>query len=195
MARTARFHWIAWSLLGPAVLIGCASRGKSVTELDASQLLELIQEQQPGDERSYGELDLGRFRITHALASEGQVLVQFHLFALLPPQQQAKLEERLPKYDKRIRDAVISLVQRTETEHLTDASLAFFKTELVGSINEVVQDRLVADVAFSDYSIDPTGTGAAWSTPAAEVKPAGGHGGGGHGGGGHGGGGHGGHGH
>jgi hypothetical protein len=134
--------------------------------------------------------------VSHALATEGQVMVQFHLYGIVPPQRKSDLEEKLPSYEKRIRDAVISLVQRMETDHLTDPSLIFFKTEVVAAINEVLQDRLVADVVFSDFSIDPTGVGSQWSLPAGEQKAKeSGHGGG-HGGqgGGHGGG-HGGHGH
>lgn len=160
------------------LLCGCGQKTQSTALLDTSELLELIQDHKPGESKNYVEQDMGRFRVSHALATEGQVLVQFHLYGLVPPQRKEKLAALLPKYEKRVRDAVISLVQRTETEHLTDASLAYFKTELVSSVNEVLQDRLLSDVVFSDFSIDPVGA-TAWSSPAAEAKPKeGGHGGG-----------------
>jgi len=165
---------------------GCGQKTQSTALLDASELLELIQDHKPGESKNYVEQDMGRYRVSHALATEGQVLVQFHLFGLVPPQRKDKLAALLPKYEKRIRDAVISLVQRTETEHLTDAGLAYFKAELVSAVNDVLQDRILAEAVFSDFSIDPVGA-TAWSSPAAEAKPKeGGHGGGGGGHGGHG---------
>src|SRR5688572_20188740 len=174
--------------LAACLAAGCGSRGKSLAELDADQLLELLEAKHTVTTKGTVELELGKFRITHVSnAKEGQILVQFHLYGILPEQHQVKVAAVYPQYEKRVRDAVIGLVQRTDTDHLTDASLVFFKTEMVAAINNVLQAPLLQDVVFSDFSIDPAGTGAAWSTPTVPAKPSGGHGGG-HGGGGHGGG-------
>jgi hypothetical protein len=89
-----------------------------------------------------------------------------------------RLTEVWPKFEKRVRDAIISLVQRTETEHLSDPSLTLFKEEVAATVNRVLQERLLVDVAFSDFSTDHE-PGIPWSMPAGEVKPpSGGHGGG-----------------
>ena len=159
------------------LIAGCGeTKAKSVAELEASELLELIQGEQAGEARNLVEVDLGRFRISHAV-TDGQVLVQFHLIGLVVQRKQTRLAELLPRYDKRLRDAVISLVQRMETDHLMDPSLAFFKTEVVASINRVLQEQMLRDVAFSDFSLDQAAT--PWSTPEEAAKPKeGGHGGG-----------------
>ncbi|HZN34008.1 MAG TPA: flagellar basal body-associated FliL family protein [Pirellulaceae bacterium] len=158
------------------LIAGCGEKPRSVAELDASELLALIQDQQHLDPRNHVETDLGRFRITHPLAAgEGQMHVQFQLVAILPQARQERLAELLPPVEKRVRDAVISLVQRSETEYLTDPGLEYFKAEVVRAINRVLQEPLVVDVAFSDFSMDRD-DGMPWSVPAPEreSKPAGG---------------------
>jgi flagellar basal body-associated protein FliL len=174
-------HAAAALALAACLLAGCGKQqAKSAAEMDAGELLALFQERQHADAKNFVETDLGRFRVPHKLASgEGQLYVQFHLFGVLPQERQARLAELWPKYEKRVRDAVIHLVQRTETEHLSDPSLTFFKEEVAAIVNRVLQERLLADVAFSDFSTDRE-PGMPWSLPITEAKPpsGGGHGGG-----------------
>jgi hypothetical protein len=167
-------------------LAGCGKAEKTTQELDASELLAMFQERQHVDAKNFVEADLGRFRVVHSLSgNEGHLYVQFHLFGILPQDRESRLTTRWPQYEKRTRDAVIGLVQATDTEHLTDPSLAYFKEEIATTVNRVLQERLLIDVVFSDFSIDRE-PGMPWSTPAGEANPKeGGHGGGG---GGHGGG-------
>jgi hypothetical protein len=158
---------------------GCSEEPvKTSAELDAAELLALFQERQQTDAKGFAEFDLGRFRITHSLADgRGQLHVQFHMFGVLPQERLQRLNEVLPQYDKRVRDAIIGLVQRTETEHLTDPSLTFLKEELAAIVNRTLQERLLMDVAFSDFSTDCE-AGMPWSMPVAEPKEKkGGHGG------------------
>jgi hypothetical protein len=157
---------------------GCSKPAKSAAEMDASELLALFQERQHVDARNFVEMDLGRFRVTHKLpGSDGHLYVQFHVFGILPQDRLTRLAQLWPQYEKRARDAIISLAQRTETEHLSDPSLTFFKEEVATAVNTVLQERLLIDVAFSDFSTDRE-AGVPWSAPS-EVKPSGGgHGGG-----------------
>lgn len=134
---------------------GCGGSDSHASEVEASELLDLLEDQQmTTDPRSQVEVDLGRFRVTHAIpGGDGQLFVQFHLFGILPDTRAVKLEEVRPHYENRMRDAIISLVQQTDIEHLSDPSLAFFRAELVSTINRILQDRLVKDVAFSELSV------------------------------------------
>jgi len=164
---------------GACLVAGCGeTKARSLAELDAGELLELLQGEQPAESRNLAEADLGRFRVSHSVTS-GQVLVQFHLIGLVAQPKQAHLAELLPRYDKRLRDAVISLVQKMDTDQLMDPSLAFFKTEIAAAINRVLNEQILKDVAFSDFSLDQVAT--PWSTPEEAAKPK--EGGGGHGGG------------
>lgn len=162
--------------LGLGLGAGCSSPASSTTGLDPGELLALLHERHQGDARFYVEVDLGRFRVTHPLASgEGHLFVQFHLIGLVPQDRRAHLEAIWPRFEKRVRDAIITLVQRTETAHLADPSLTFFKEEVVATVNRVLQERLLADVAFSDFSTDRE-PGTPWSMPVPEAKAGGEHG-------------------
>lgn len=132
---------------------GSGSGGNPAT--DASDLLDLLEAGGQHDPSRFVEIDLGTFRVTHKLADEQHaVLVKFRLFGIVSENKQEHLHEELPKFDKRIRDAVISLVQKTEAEQLAEPSLKWLKAELVAAINRVVQDRALSDVAFSDFSME-----------------------------------------
>ena len=172
------------ALMALCLVPGCGQeQAKSSAELDAAELLALFQERHQADAKNFIETDLGRFRVTHSLdEADGHLYVQFHLIGVLPKERQERLNQVLPQYEKRVRDAIIGLVQRTETEHLTDPSLTFFKEEVAATVNRILQERLLVDVAFSDFSTDRE-AGMPWSLPAAAPKEkSGGHGGG-HGGG------------
>jgi len=172
-------HLFAALAIALCLLAGCGGKTtKSAAEMDASELLALFQERQHVDAKNFVEADLGRFRVNHKLPADvGQLFVQFHLFGVLPQERQPRLAELWPKFEKRVRDAIISLMQRTETEHLCDPSLTFLKEEVAATVNRVLQERLLIDVAFSDFSTDRE-AGMPWSVPAGEVKPpsGGGHG-------------------
>lgn len=135
---------------------GCGYGSSAAGELEASELLELLEDQElRHDSHAYIEVDLGEFRVTHSLAADqGQILVRFHLYGIVPESRASKLEHVLAQYQNRLRDAVIHLVQETDTEQLVDPGLAFFRSEVVAAVNRVLQDRLLKDVAFSDFSIE-----------------------------------------
>jgi len=170
---------LAVVVLAVGLVAGCSHSSKSAAELDANELLALFQQRQHAGSKDLIEADLGRFRVTHSLEGDGQLHVQFHLIGVIPQERKERLAQVLPPFEKRVRDAVISLVQRTESEHLTDASLAFFKEEVASTINRVLQERLLVDVVFSDFSTDRE-AGTQWSATT-ETKPSGGGHGGGHG--------------
>src|SRR5437868_11499520 len=159
-------HLVTGIAIGICLTTGCGGeRTRSAAEMDASELLALFQERQHVDAKNFVESELGRFRITHKLAGDaGQLYVQFHLFGVLPQERLTRIGQLWPKFEKRARDAVISLVQRTETEHICDPSLTFLKEEVAATINRVLQERLLIDVAFSDFSTDRE-SGMPWSIP------------------------------
>jgi hypothetical protein len=162
---------------------GCGKPAKSPAELDASELLTLLQDRQKTDALNFLETDLGRFRITNKqTGGDTPLYVQFHLYGIMPKDREQKFSQLWPKFERRSRDAIISLVQRCEVDQLCDPGLALLKEEVATAINQVLHQRLIVDVAFSDYSTDRE-AGMPWSiAPGSEAKaaPSGGHGGHGH---------------
>lgn len=121
----------------------------------ANELLDLLEVGGQHDASRFVEMEIGSFRVTHRLTDEQQtIMVKFRLFGIVPESKEERLHHELSKFEKRIRDAVISLVQKTEVEQLAEPGLKWLKAELVAAINRVVQDRALQGVAFSDFSME-----------------------------------------
>ena len=133
--------------------IGCSSKSDDVEALQTAALLELIDGHQSHDPHKSVEVELGRFQITHPLDRNGVLYIEFHLYGILPEERRADLQKSLPAHSIRIRDAVISLIQKTEADQFGDPELALLRAEMVTAINRVLQERLLKDVAFSELSI------------------------------------------
>ena len=137
------WNLLALSLLGCTALtsLSCSSsEDQSAASLETTEILELINAgQRRNDPQNDIEIDLGKFRVTHAVGEDGEVLllVDFQIYGVVSKQQQVALEAALPTYSNRLRDAVISLVQSIDTEHLTDPGLAFLKAEMIAEINRI----------------------------------------------------------
>ena len=132
----------AWKLgivaLVSLAFASCGTKATNPAAMEARELLDLL------DGRSE-RLDLDK-------DDEQALRVRFHLVAIFPESQKAGFEAELPKYEKRIRDAAIALVGRTDHEQLAEPSLQYLKGEMVTTINRILQKRLVRDAAFSSFS-------------------------------------------
>ena len=68
--------------------------------------------------------------------------------------RQSQFEEMIEPYAQRMRDAVISAVQRSDLEQLRDPSLGWLKAELLTTINRSLQMRILRDIVFTDFSFE-----------------------------------------
>lgn len=136
----------------------CSEEKQTPTSLESVELLDLLEAQNKRhDPKNYVEVDLGKYKVTHVLEHEaGYLLVEFHLFAVLPKSKQEEFAHSLPLFEQRVRGAVIDLIQHSETEQLTAPSLEYLKAELVLAINRTLQANVLKDVAFSNFAIDRT---------------------------------------
>ncbi|QDU27137.1 hypothetical protein ETAA8_22220 [Anatilimnocola aggregata] len=153
---TSRFSFVLVLSLLTSCLAGCGSAAPSAAGLDVPELLELLEDEQlKQNPQAFAEVDLGKYKVSRMLpADEGQLLVRFHLIGVVAEAKQPDFEAQLPKYETRIRDSVLSLVQRAEPEHLADPAMSFIKTEILATINDKMHSRLLKSVAFSDLSIE-----------------------------------------
>ncbi|MGI8981781.1 MAG: flagellar basal body-associated FliL family protein [Pirellulaceae bacterium] len=149
----------AWKLgiiaLGSLAFASCGTQATNPAALEANELLDMLDGRKQGMElEKYAEVDIGSFRMTLAPHGEERALrVSFRLVAIVPESQKASFETEMPKYEKRIRDAAIALVGRTDHEQLAEPSLEYLKGEMVAEINRILQKRLVRDAAFSSFSL------------------------------------------
>lgn len=147
-------------LLAIAVLLGalpgCGSAPQQVAGLDVPELMELLEDERlKRNPHAFAEIDLGKFKVSRMLPDdEGQLLVRFHLIGIVPESKQTEFQDGLPKYETRVRDAILSLVQRAEPEHLADPGMNYLKAEILKTIQEQTHSRVLKSVAFSDLSIE-----------------------------------------
>jgi flagellar basal body-associated protein FliL len=122
---------------------------------DVERILSLVSgKEKKHDPRLYVEVDLGEFRVTHAHDMEELRLVKFHLYAVLPEQALDKWTAAHEARQQRARDAVLSVVQAASWEEIADPNLGNIKAELVSSLNRVLENDDLRDVAFSTFAID-----------------------------------------
>jgi hypothetical protein len=142
-------------VLVPLCFAACGTKATDPTALEARELLDLLDGRQERlSPEKYGEVDIGSFKTTLPARGEDEALrLSFRLVAIVPEGQKAEFTVELPKYEKRIRDAAIALVCRTDQELLAEPSLEYLKGEMTGAINRILQKRLVRDVAFSAFSL------------------------------------------
>jgi hypothetical protein len=142
--------------LATLAVTGCGSAPVQVAGMDVPELMELLEdEQMKKNPHAYAEVDLGKFKVTRMLpADEGQLVVRFHLIGVVPEAKQEDFTGGMPKYETRVRDSILSLVQKAEPEHLSDPALSFLKAEMLATINEQMHTRHLKSVVFSDLSIE-----------------------------------------
>lgn len=149
-------------LLGAALvggsLVGCGGTKAPPAPFSSAELLDILDDDlKRVDPEHFVEIELGKFKISHAVRdTDATVMVKFHLYAVLPDNRREDFEIAIAKFDKRIRDAVISIIQHSETERLTDAGLNSLKGEIMASINRLTRTRVLKDVVFSEFSLDRT---------------------------------------
>jgi len=124
---------------------------------DVERILSLIADKEKKhDPRLYMEVDLGEFRVSRPGLSEDEiVVVKFQIFGVLNEQDHAKFVESSLGREQRLRDAVLSVVHRTDLDQLIDPSLDDVKSELVAGINRILENDFLRDVAFSTFSMEP----------------------------------------
>jgi flagellar basal body-associated protein FliL len=124
---------------------------------DVERILSLIADKEKKhDPRLYMEVDLGEFRVSRPGINEDEiVVVKFQIFGVLNEQDHLKFTESSLGREQRLRDAVLSVVHRTELDQLMDPSLDDVKSELVAGINRILENDFLRDVAFSTFSMEP----------------------------------------
>jgi hypothetical protein len=145
---------LALVLLNVTLICAGCSDSEPIEMLDAQALLDRYQQdRRRHDPTSFSEVDLGYFFVSlHEDPSTYQV--RFHIFGVIPDGQVSQFEDMVEPYAQRVRDAVISAVQRSELDQLRDPSLGWLKAELLATINQSLQMRILRDIVFTEFSFE-----------------------------------------
>ncbi len=140
--------------LAVAVLAtGCG--GGAATNFDEAALLDEYNVQgRRHDPVEFVEVDMGDFFITRRLPDTKDMLyVSCHLYAVTPQEESGFVEFTLMERKTRMRDTVMSVVQKAEIDALTEPSLTWIKSEMIPEVNRTLRTRSVRDIVFSTYSL------------------------------------------
>jgi len=132
---------------------GCAEP-ESDRVTDAATLLERYEkDRRRHDPLHFSEVDLGEFTVTKR-DKPSIYFIRFHLHAVVPDGLVDQFNALLLTHIQRVRDKVSEATSRCEIDQLKDPSLGWLKSELITSINRIVQSPLLRDVVFADFSLE-----------------------------------------
>lgn len=148
----SRFHnWLRWCFLavGCCALWGCQS--KSAFEFDQMDMLL--------GEEDLAEFPLGEYRIPIPLVDNraaGPVVrtnrleLDFHLYALVSPKEEAEMEEAWNRHEGVIRDQVISICRRATVEELQEPELVTLKARLTDVLAAQLGEKRLRQLLIAD---------------------------------------------
>ena len=66
----------------------------------------------------------------------------------------ARFLQRLLQRNQRMRDSVISIIQRTKIEDFSEPSMNWMRAELIPAVNRILKTSSVRDVVFTEFAIE-----------------------------------------
>lgn len=154
LLRIARYAKpVLLCVIGGLVLAGC-DKFEQVEVLDANALLKRYEkDRRRHDPVYFSEVDLGKYTVTQR--REPAILyIRFHLYGVVPDVHREQFLQLRKRHAERLRDTVRKAAQRCAVEELDDAKLGWLKSEMITSINHLLQAPLLRDVVFADFSFE-----------------------------------------
>lgn len=100
------------------------------------------------------EVDLGEFTVTQRQPESSQMLlVRFKIYGVIERDKKDAFGKLLEDRRQRMRDSVITIVQRADIEQLSDPTLSWLKSEIIPAVNKLLRTRIMKDVVFSDFTM------------------------------------------
>ncbi len=133
--------------------IGCGT-SKEEAVLDAGAMLERYEkDRRRHDPIHFSEVDLGEYTVTQR--HEPSIFyIRFHLYGVVPEGLTEEFGKLLAVHDNTVRSKVREVSQQCAIDQLNDPSLGWLKSELISSINRILQTPLLRDVVFADFSFE-----------------------------------------
>jgi flagellar basal body-associated protein FliL len=147
------------ALLGGLItltILACAGCGRSLDAVSAQELLDRYEhENVRHDPRTFIEVDLGEYFVTYRQGADKPTFaVRFQMHGVIHENDESKFHQALAEHRDRMRDGVLSTVQRCDLDHLYEPTMAWLKAELVPEINRSLKTRALRDVVFNDFSFE-----------------------------------------
>jgi flagellar FliL protein len=99
------------------------------------------------------EVDLGEFNVaSYQPASQTTLQIDFHLYATVLTEKEARFKQLMEEKEQRVRDQVLTTVRSASISDLTDAGLGLVKRKILETTNRTLGEQVLHDVVFSDFS-------------------------------------------
>lgn len=148
------FRWLCLLPMVALVLSGCGQ--SSNPDFDELALLDQYDlNRRRHDPEKYVEVDLGEFNVSRRVPKTNKTLyVTCHLFAIADKVDRDQLTNALLDRKERMRDAVISILQKMDQKALAEPNMNWMKSEMIPVVNKALKVRSVRDVVTSDFSLE-----------------------------------------
>ncbi len=138
--------------------IGCGT-SKQDAVLDAGAMLERYEkDRRRHDPNHFSEVDLGEYTVSLSQRPNKQessiFYVRFHLYGVVPDGLVDEFGKLLDAHDKTVREKVREVSVQCDLDQLDNPSLGGLKSELIASINRILQAPILRDVVFGDFSFE-----------------------------------------
>ncbi len=146
-----------WQCLPVAIaliLAGCGDSSDS--EFDELALLDQYDlNRRRHDPEKYVEVELGEFNVSRRVPKTTKTLyVRCHLFAVADRLDEDQLHDALLERKDRMRDAVISILQKMDQKALAEPNMNWMKSEMIPVVNKALKVRSVRDIVTSSFSLE-----------------------------------------
>jgi len=137
-----------------ATVCGGCGQGEADSLMDAQALLARYEEhRRRHDPLHFSEVEVGEFTVTKRHDPKIYYM-RFHLFAVVPDDLVDRFHGLLQTHGERMRAEVRAATQRCDLEKFNETSMEWLKSELITSINRLVREPIVRDVAFGQFSLE-----------------------------------------
>ena len=121
---------------------------------DAGALLERYEkDRRRHDPVHFSEIDLGEVALNRR-KDNLIYYIRFRLYAVVPDGLTDQFNELLLTHGERVNSKVLESARRCSLEQLNDPSLGWLKSDLISSVNRILQTPILRDVVFSDFSLE-----------------------------------------
>ena len=143
---------IAFLFIPTADDVATAAGQFAVTEVKDETTVELPGLELPGASESLHEFDMEAYGLAVPnLAAGTSLRVDFHLWGIVHENSQDEFKTLYGTNKHRIRDAVGSIIRRSEAADLAEPGLGLIKRKVFAKVNQTLGKPLLRGVVFSEF--------------------------------------------
>ncbi len=163
MSSVTSRHRITFVCLAATLLIGslstlcgCGGGDEAKAEVTDPQLVlaQFDESRKRHDPVRFVEVELGEFFTTKRLDENQIITISFTLYGVVPEEQRDEMMEKKNRFEKRMRDAVLTEIGKAKIEDLTEPHMGLLRSRLLKVIHRATHTRILRNVVFSSFAME-----------------------------------------